>query len=202
MRTRLVLLALVLVPGVVALTGMYGGSALAAFLEQNGQVVIEAENHDGKIDRGGKSWLLQTSPTGHVGSGHMFSQPNSGTTIDTGYTTTSPELSYQVKFASTGTYHVWLRGYAASTADNSLHVGLDGQAPTSADRLSLSTLNAWTWFKSTSDGPVATLEVTSTGLHTVNVWMREDGFRLDRLLLTKDSAYVPSGNGPAESPRG
>ena len=34
------------------------------------------------------------------------------------------------------------------------------------------------------DGPVATLNVTTAGLHTINVWMREDGARIDRVLLT------------------
>jgi hypothetical protein len=51
------------------------------------------------------------------------------------------------------------------------------------------------------DGPVATLSVTSGGLHTVNVWVRESGFRLDRLLLTSDAQLTPSGNGPPESDR-
>ena len=31
-----------------------------------------------------------------------------------------------------------------------------------------------------SDGASATINVPSPGVHTVNVWMREDGFRLDR----------------------
>jgi len=39
------------------------------------------------------------------------------------------------------------------------------------------------------------------GVHTINVWMREDGTIIDRLLLTPLST-VPSGDGPAESDRG
>jgi len=202
MRTRLLLLVAALIPGIVGLTAMGGGSALAAFLEQGGQVVIEAENHDGKVDRGGQSWLLQSSPTGHVGPGHMLAQPNSGLRIDTGYATSSPQLDYAVKFTTTGTYHVWLRAYVPNDDDNSVHVGLDGQPIATADRIQLTTYNAWTWFKSTLDGPVATIDVTTPGLHTINLWMREDGVRIDRLLLTKDSTYTPSGGGPAQSPRG
>ena len=52
------------------------------------------------------------------------------------------------------------------------------------------------------DGPVASFNVSSTGMHTVNVWMREDGFRFDKLVITTDPGYVPSGQGPAESPQG
>jgi hypothetical protein len=44
-----------------------------------------------------------------------------------------------------------------------------------------------------------TLDVTNTGIHTVSMWMREDGFLLDKLVLTMDSAFTPTGTGPAES---
>ena len=91
-----------------------------------------------------------------------------------------------MQFATAGTYRVWLRGRAATTADDSVHVGLDGQAVATADRITLNTLNAYGWTNSTSDGPVATL-VISAGLHTISVWQREDGFYLDRLLLTTNT---------------
>jgi hypothetical protein len=48
---------------------------------------------------------------------------------------------------------------------------------------------------------VATLVISAAGDHIVNAWMREDGVRLDRLLLTTSNTLVPSGAGPAESPR-
>jgi hypothetical protein len=51
------------------------------------------------------------------------------------------------------------------------------------------------------DGAVAAINVATAGLHTVNVWMREDGFVLDKIVLSTSSNYAPSGNGPAESPR-
>ena len=35
------------------------------------------------------------------------------------------------------------------------------------------------------DGPVATVTVPTTGLHRVSIWMREDGTRLDKVLLTE-----------------
>jgi hypothetical protein len=39
--------------------------------------------------------------------------------------------------------------------------------------------------------------VTSLGAHTVNVWMRESGIVLDKLVLSPGSSYAPSGTGPA-----
>lgn len=39
------------------------------------------------------------------------------------------------------------------------------------------------------------------GFHTLQIWLREDGLRLDRVLLTVDENYQPTGLGPAESER-
>ena len=40
----------------------------------------------------------------------------------------------------------------------------------------------------------------ATGEHTLDAWMREDGLRVDRMLLVTDTNYIPSDLGPAESP--
>jgi hypothetical protein len=38
-------------------------------------------------------------------------------------------------------------------------------------------------------------------VHTINVWMREDGFVFDKLVLTTSATYTPTGSGPPSSPR-
>ena len=96
-----------------------------AFLVQSGQVVMEAENAHGNVSRGGKMWVSQTGPAGLVGSA-LQALPNTAAQIDTGYATTTAELQFQVQFPAAGTYHVWLRGYAANAQDNAAHVGVDG----------------------------------------------------------------------------
>ncbi len=48
---------------------------------------------------------------------------------------------------------------------------------------------------------MATINIPSTGVHTVNLWMREDAVMVDKLVLTTDATYVPSGFGPTESER-
>ena len=58
------------------------------------------------------------------------------------------------------------------------------------------------WSKNTLDGAVATIHVTSTGVHTINLFMREDGFVVDKVLLTTNANFTPAGAGPAQSPRG
>ena len=50
------------------------------------------------------------------------------------------------------------------------------------------------------DGAPATLVVSSTGIHTFHIWMREDGLRLDKILLRiNSSSTAPAGAGPPES---
>ena len=60
---------------------------------------------------------------------------------------------------------------------------------------------AWQWANSDLQlpGSPVTINVTEAGLHTLHLWIREDGLRLDRILLTTDSGYNPIGNGPPES---
>jgi lysophospholipase L1-like esterase len=109
---------------------------------------------------------------------------------------------YNVAFTSTGTYYVWVRGAALSTEDDSIHAGIDGVAPTTADDIG-GFSSAWTWRRTTLDGTPATIIVSSPGVHTFHLWMREDGMRVDKILLRKDSsATAPTGRGPSESSSG
>lgn len=172
-----------------------------AFLEQGGQVVMEAENYDATISRGGKAWVARTDRTGFIGNGAMVAEPDTGSLINIGYSTASPELQFRVYFNTPGTYYVWVRALPDNDNNNSLSVGIDGQEASTADRVSTYSYGSWIWFQSTMDGPVASIAVPSTGIHTINVWMREDGFRLDRLLLSNSTATLPTGLGPAESNR-
>jgi hypothetical protein len=79
-------------------------------------------------------------------------------------------------------------------------------AVSSADWISSSSTNGLNSSKQTVDGgwfarQTATLTVSDTSIHTVNIWMREDGFQIDKIVLTTDRNYTPSGVGPEKSPR-
>jgi len=174
------------------------------YLEDNsggqGLVSIEAEDYHANVSQGGHDWQF-TAPGGQSGAGALVAAPDNGANINTGYVTNSPRLDYQIEFSQTGTHYVWILGKGPDGDGDSLHVGLDGVALASSDRIS-SFAADWSWSNATMDGPVASFNVSSTGMHTVNVWMREDGFRFDKLVITTDPGYVPSGQGPAESPQG
>jgi autotransporter-associated beta strand protein len=167
-----------------------------------GMVSLEAEHYFVKTEASAHRWT-PNSTAGYSGDGAMESTPNNGANINTGYATTSPRMDFRVKFAKTGTHYIWVRGIGANGSDDSLHVGLDGAELATSDRISNFLLGTnWSWTNGTIDGPVATFDVATTGFHTVNVWMREDGLVVDKLLLTTDSAFVPSAMGPPESKKG
>ena len=161
---------------------------------------IEAEHFDGQAAQGGHSWTPVTPP-GASGSA-LAATPDNGALLNTGYTTGSPRLDYQVNFVKTGVHYLWVRGAGplGMGDDDSCHAGLDGQAIGTSDRIG-SPGTSLIWLNSTMDGPVATINVASTGVHTVNLWMREDGFVADKLVVTTNANFFPTGNGPAESLR-
>jgi hypothetical protein len=176
------------------------GNSSGAFTQSagsDGMVSIEAEHYASKVSRASKNWTFAGETTA-AGGGVMACLPDTGGNINTGYATTSPQLNFRVNFVKTGTHHIWARVRAPNDAADSFHVGIDGSAPSSADRITgfSSTLG---WSKNTMDSVVATINVTSTGLHTINVWMREDGLVLDKLVLTTNASFTPTATGPAES---
>jgi hypothetical protein len=180
---------------------MPGGAA--AFRQDSGAdglVVLEAEDHDGTVARTGRSWQPSASGTGYSGVGVMRESPNAGVSYNTNFVVKSPRLDYRVNFLQAGTYFVWARGKGTTTTDDSLHLGLDGNPSSTADRI-FGLKSAYNWTNATADKVVATIDVPTPGIHTVNVWMWEDGVILDKLLLTTSALFVPTGLGPSESVR-
>ncbi len=167
--------------------------------DTNGLVSIEVENYDTRVVQGGRAWQ-DNKTAGFTGTRAFQALTNTGTSYDTNYVSNAPRLDFRVNFVKTGTHYVWVRGIGATGNDDSVHVGLNNAANTTADRISNLSTN-WTWTKATMDGPVATINVPSTGVHNVNLWMREDGVIVDKLVITSNSGYTPTGNGPAENTR-
>lgn len=160
-------------------------------------IVMEAENYHESYTRNGKSWSV-TSQSGAVGD-ILEAGPNTGSNYNTNYTSQSPETQYNIDFSQTGTYYVWVRTYSLSFEDNSYHIALDSILTGSSDRMTYDTYQQWGWTNQTMDGVRSTINVSTVGIHKLHLWMREDGVRVDRILLTQNSSYVPSGNGPIES---
>jgi YD repeat-containing protein len=162
-----------------------------AFQEADGLLVLEAENAYAAIPRGGQSWITATALNGYTGTTYLQALPDIGALYDSGYTAASPELQFQAHFVNPGTYIVWVRGAATGAAGDSIHIGLDGAVNADSEALTGFRFNEWGWSAGTMSGLTATIEIPEPGVYTINVWAREDGVRLDRILLSSDPAFVP-----------
>ena len=175
-----------------------------AFLESGGLLVMEAEHAHEAIGRSGAAWEAVTTLPAYSGEGAMQALPDNGLLINTGYSdplTGSPELLFEAHFAQGGTYYVWVRMHAGSDLSNSVHAGLDGAESAGAHAMEETTYGQWVWTKHRKYAAEdAQLEVTS-GQRTIHLWMREDGVAIDKVLLTDDGSYTPTGEGPPESDR-
>jgi hypothetical protein len=101
---------------------------------------------------------------------------------------------YRVDFTTTGNFNVFIRGDDALGQDdgNSVWAGIDDVpiSTTSYFSFPVST-GTWAWVS-------LSVNVSTTGIHTFTIWGREDGVKIDKIVITSGAA--PSGNGPAESP--
>ena len=166
-------------------------------LSANGIVSIEAEHYMANVAQNAHSWG-KVSKTGFSGEGAMQVLPNNGANINTGYAANSPRMDFLVNFNKAGKHYIWARGLAASGSDDSYHAGIDGTEAATCDQISYFT-GQWKWSKTAMDASAAYFNVSVAGEHTINIWMREDGFIIDKIVITTNLNYVPTGSGPAES---
>lgn len=161
-----------------------------AFQESSGMVVMEGENFhasDGRTDPNGVNWQAETAVAGYVGAGYV-GVPTPATQTDWA---NGCEVSYNINFTSTGNHVVWVRRYAADTGQNSVHHGVDGTQTSGVDNTA--DYGSWVWKN------LGTVNISSTGERVFQLRRREKGYKVDRILLTTNTSYTPSGNGPAES---
>lgn len=168
--------------------------------ESAGVVVLEAENYTatstGSGNASGSSWQKFSDPATSNGEG-VRAMPNSG--VYTGLNTNGPRLDYDITFQTAGTYRVYIRANGPTGSDDSFHAGLNGQSVTSASAYGMGYTGNWFWAEEANEDPFVEVVVPNTGQHTFNIWMREDGVEIDKIVL-KISASTPSGQGPTESP--
>ncbi|MEM7368744.1 MAG: DUF6443 domain-containing protein [Bacteroidota bacterium] len=185
-----------------SLWGMAGLYAQTCFLESGGEVVIEAENYSaqqtGSGNASGSSW---TSISDGASSGGTALQATPNTGVYTGLNLNGPRLDYEVYFSTPGTYEVWVRAQGGSSTDDSFHAGIDGQGLTNLSGWGLNVNGPWGWTRWANAGDPVTFTVSNAGQHTFNLWMREDGVEIDKIVLTSIGTY-PSGTGPAVSSTG
>jgi hypothetical protein len=175
-------------------------------------LVLEAEHYNLNTPGGGQSWtfttnppfLLPTSPNPNFsGSGCMVVLPNTGNSYSFNpgdLPVGVPQLDFRVYFTTAGTNYIWVRGSGDSDmggANDSINLGFDGVL---AYRINGVFPQAAGYAWGSTPTPAGAVFTNATpGYHVINAWMREDGFGFDKLVLSSNPDFNPSGAGPTES---
>lgn len=156
-------------------------------------ISFDAEGFSNSSSTGTHQWQ-NLSLAGTSGSS-LASLPDNGFISE--QESTSPSLQYLLNFERSGTFYVWVRGFGDTGGQsNSLHIGLNGQIQPTANQLE-GFSNEWRWSNQTRDGSRATLQISQSGVQNVSLWMREDGLAVDKVVITNDPRFQPTGLGPA-----
>lgn len=108
-------------------------------------------------------------------------------------------VSYKVAINNPGKYFIWARAYSSGTEDNGVHVGLNGAWPESGSRIQwCEGKDQWTW-SSAQRVPedhcgvpnTIYLDIETAGDYIISFSMREDGFEMDKWIMTKDAQFIP-----------
>lgn len=177
-----------------------GGSVPSGvFVESGGRLVIEAESFDFQVPGTGPGqgilWESQSGIEDASASAAVRSWPGVGTSL--GDSAVGARLVFPVWFNQPGTYFAWVRTAAPQGGGGTLHLGLDGMPITYGGNGMGSASPDWGW--SNSVHGVVSFAVAAPGKRSLDVWVREGGTWLDRLLVTTDPQEVPVGLGPPAS---
>lgn len=106
------------------------------------------------------------------------------------------DASYEFNVTAAGRYKVWARVLAPKGSDDSFGVQMDGGKWIKWNNLAHG--DAWLWDEvhdSGNEDRVIQFEL-SPGKHTFRLLQREDGAKLDCLLVTNDMSFIPDGQIP------
>ena len=96
---------------------------------------------------------------------------------------TGTALNYNLQVSNGGTFTVWLLGTGPDASSDSFWIQVDGGTQVQANLIQ----GSWGWKEAS-----ATISLPN-GAHTFTISDREDGASVDKILITKDLNYTPSG---------
>ncbi len=189
-------------------------SAQQSYTEVDGLLSVEAESFAARFPSNWAAYsqihtwefvpeLAGALNSGSSGRGWMESLPDergeNGIGPDVPNGTEGARLDYNIWINQPGIYYIWVRGKSKGSESNGVHVGVDGILSGGQAISGFFPQNQWTWESLRRNFSKAFIEVTTPGAHTLNVWNRDDGFKLDKIVLARDIGFTPSGTGPDES---
>ena len=184
-------------PALTTTGGKKGVAPLATMYSANGTEVmgtlVRADKFTVVPGTDGHTWtsVAAGTSTGSFSPNVLQALPDG---LSGGSWSTGPRLDYTLGFPITGNYYIWVRGKclaASCGSSDSVYVGLDGQIPSTAANVADFT-SSYSWKSITYPGNARPyFNVATTGTHTINVYVREDGFTFDALMITPVSSWTP-----------
>ncbi len=174
----------------------------SGFVEQDGVACMEAEHlthlQVGSGAAANSTWTNETSDSEWASGGiYMKAAPDNGINISVG--DSGPRMDYTVQFQTAGTYRIWVRMSGPKGASDSVRLGVDGTILTPGGWGVSKTTKNWAWNDRDNSEAIAQFTVSGSEHHTINVWMREDGTLVDKLVVQLTDLPAPVGLGPEES---
>ncbi|MFW6108375.1 MAG: PEP-CTERM sorting domain-containing protein [bacterium] len=180
------------------------------YAEEGGLVVIEAEQPFAVAPGdNGAEWRIQHAGASNFrGDGFMQILPDGGPGGGVPFSATSPLATYKVAFSSPGTYSLWHRANGPDGGGDSFYARVYEETPgdfwmmipgitsnfdgrwSDRGRLNTSSLGGTT--------PM-TIPIATPGLYTLELAQREDGTRVDTILLDSTGSFGGADPGPAAS---
>jgi hypothetical protein len=110
--------------------------------------------------------------------------------------TSGDSVSMTFSVPENNTYAVWTRLLAPDSSNNSIYLQIDGGCAINVGDNNAIPANQFTWVNF-QDGNTASPIIVNlpTGNHTLKLTEREGGVGVDRLIVTTNTACVPSGLG-------
>ena len=191
----------------------YKEEGIEFFIEENGELCIEAENYAEHQVSAYKEysipheWKPRTEHPGYSGSGYLQvlpdEWPEGGSGPSSPRSPTGAIVTYPIRISQPGEYQVYVRGWSMGGESNGVHLGINGilagEGPGASNMSGFRPHDQWIWESGRKEGfqVPAVLEL-GKGDHVLYVWNRDDGFCLDKILL-KTKSGKPAGIGPEES---
>ncbi len=147
-------------------------------------VVIEAEN-------GALRAPMRTLTDMAASSGYYVAVPE-GTSTFPAPSDNAGLVSYSFYVSQGGDYRIWARTIAPKAADDSFFVAMDEGV---FQRWNVQGSTAWIWDRVAADNIDPRIYTLTAGSHTFYLMQREDGTRIDKLVITNNAQYVPQGQG-------
>ncbi len=149
-------------------------------------IVLEAE--EGTIES-----PMQTGSSASAGGG-AFVEVAPGNNSESSAPTTG-KVSWTFDVAQAGDHHVHARVIAPSSSDDSFWVRMDGGSWVKWNGVTRTTQWKWDKVHDSDDSSNTVVYNLSAGQHTLEIAYREDGAKLDQVLITPDLSADP--NSPA-----